>query len=676
MENHNELTLPTLLKLISKKKVAFIFFVIISLLLGYLLSSILPKKYEANALIQIEQDKANPLQSVISSSIPSVVGLGLSGSGVETEIELLKSRSILLDVINKHRLDVDASLPKEIVVQKFNLPHGEYKLDLISGKEYQLRNSDQITLEGGLGETLVNNYGDVLISGDGLVNKYVGSSWGIVRLDENEAVERFEDELRVSERGKQTGLIQLSFNATSPLLAKTIVDDLANVFLRLNIEGKSKEAELALAFVEKQLPRIKSELELAELELNEFRKKNNTIDITLETQSKLGQMVELEKGITQLSLKKEQLLTKFSSDHPKLTGVNAQIEELKVKQKDIEQSVGELPQAQQHILELTRNVEVNNQVYLQMLNTQQQFKLAKASTVGNVRVVDYALLPTEPSSPKKYLIIAAFLFLGLVIFVLYVLFEFYFDKGVKSAVQLERELDLSVIGSLPAVNKKDGDTDLLYNEAIKSLRTSIEFMSNDIADQSSLIVITSAEPNVGKSYVSTSLALSLSELDKKTLLIDGDLRRGKLYKYFDFENRNGLTDYLLSSEDAKSFIKSINEKLFVINCGNSYNSPSELLSSKKFSDLITSLKVAYDYIIIDSPPVLAVTDPELIARFADHILLIGEYGRTTIGQYKATKKKLISTGAQGCSIVLNKVDLKESMADDEFGQYQYSYVNE
>lgn len=236
--------------------------------------------------------------------------------------------------------------------------------------------------------------------------------------------------LSVSERGKQTGILQLSMTGENRTKIKEILDDISQNYFLQNVERNSAEAEKSLVFLKKHLPEIKSQLNNAEDKLNHYRQLNESVDLNLEAKSALEVMVNVESQLNELTFKESDISQRFTKEHPAYIALLDKRKTLLSEKARLNKRVEKLPKTQQEILRLTRNVEVNQQIYVELLNKVQELSIVKASTVGNVRILDSAQSYSQAVKPKKALIVVLATLLGSMLSVAIALLRAAFHKGV------------------------------------------------------------------------------------------------------------------------------------------------------------------------------------------------------------------------------------------------------
>ena len=685
--------------------------------------------YQATAMIQVEDGGA---------SVPGfddMAGMFESTSAAVTEIELLKSRSIIGEAVDTLKLDIIAE-PKlfpfvgsraystftpmsdgdlaepsfgaksyawggeSINVFRFDVPrfaiNKEFTLVAQANNSLMLLNADgEQILSGKVGEELTNGKFNLTIR---TLNARPGTEFTITRKDRLNTILDLQVAIGASEKGKDSGIINLSLQSTKPSYAEKVLDKVAAIYVRRNVERNSAEAQKSLEFLEVQLPEIKKQLEYAEQRFNDYQIKRQSINITLETQGVLEQVVKLETKLQELNLKRLELGRKFKKDHPAYQGILEQIDAVESQKQELVGEVGNLPETQQELLRLKRDVEVSNQIYTLLLSKTQELDIVRAGTVGNVRIIDYAEVNTsKPVKPKKALIVVMATMLGGMLAVAIVLIQKAMHKGVEDPAEIEA-LGLPVYASVPHSDYQDKLSGFaerarknkvnkpksilaLYNpadlaiEALRSLRTSLHFAMME--SKNNIIAITGPSPSVGKSFISVNLASVLAESGKKVLIIDADMRKGYLQTQFGLKWDDGLSDYLSGRLNLDQVTKPTKvEGLSVITRGQIPPNPSELLMHSNFSKLVEEVSAAYDMIIIDTPPILAVTDPAIVSAHTGTTLLVTRFGQNHVREIELTRNRFEQNGIDVKGVVFNGVVKKASNAYGYYGYYNYEYKSD
>lgn len=675
--------------------------------------------YAVDALIQVEDSKGAGTAALLGD-LSSMVD---QKSPAQAEIEILRSRLVLGQVIQQLHLDFSISstddtifhrllnqdsfqteyLPQAVTfynneqsfqVRKFDVP-AEYlnKPLLLSFEDKQFtltdQKTDEVVFKGTLNQvnqsrSSVGTWNIGIFSRDPL-----SSSYNVQKMSLPAAVDTVLQNYSVAEKGKLTGVLGLNYQGADKEHITKVLNSILVAYSKQNIERRSAETAQTLKFLDEQLPELKQQLDVAEREFNKFREQYNTVDVTKESELYLTQSISLETQKIELEQKQAELSEKYTAEHPAMQQIDAQLAAINSKIKELNATLKQLPDLQRRYLQLYREVEVKQQLYTTLLNSYQQLRIAKAGEIGNVRIVDTAVLPIEPIKPKKLLVLLLSIFVGGFMGVLIALMRNMLRTGIKDSGQIETELDLPVYATVPRspvqesriniIKKKKHipilavkNSDDIAIESLRSMRTAIHFALNNA--RNNIIMISGPAPELGKSFVSTNLAVILAQSNKRVLLIDADLRRGYLHKYFHQDNQAGLAEYLNGQHTLENILKTTEvENLSVITRGKSPANPSELLSTERFKNLLEQLSTQFDHIIVDTPPILAVTDGIIISQYAGVNLVIARYGKTQIKELELVVNRFEQASVKVTGIILNDI---QRTAGSSYGyNYAYAYKN-
>lgn len=365
-----------------------------------------------------------------------------------------------------------------------------------------------------------------------------------------------------------------------------------------------------------------------------------------------------------------------------ISQLNAQIKALEQEGKELDGRVVSMPDIQRQYLQLYRDVQVNTVIYTTLLNSYEQLKVLKAGKTATVRILDQAEKSSQPIKPKKALVLLLALVLGGLVSLVLIVLKNILYSGIKESEQIESGTGVSVVATIPrsAVQRKmfngkskkvsliaKDDVDDMAIESLKSLRTTIHFAAMKASNN--IILITGPSPAIGKSFISANFAAVCAQMGKSVVLVDADMRRGHLNKYFNLDKTKGLAEYLkndqLSLKDV-CFPTSV-DGLSVIPKGTAPVNPAELLLTERFNHLMGDLSAKYDYVIIDSPPILAATDAAIIGRTAGMTFMVVRYAQTHMRELEWSLSRLSQAGVSVEGIVFN--DVQSAIG---YG-YQYAY---
>ncbi len=663
--------------------------------------------YKADALLQIEEKSKGGIGSLVGGDMGELFS---QESSATTEIEIIKSRMILGDTVDKFNLTTVAEpkyLPvigkglariagkvNQIEISRYTVPEyaQEMKHTLVvldaEKKTYQLvRGDEQVVLQGAAGELAKKDGYELFVTE---LRSHNEQEFSLSQQSRLEAIEWLKKNLAISERGKQTGILMLSFEGENRNQISEILNHISQTYFLQNVERNSAEAEKSLTFLKGHLPDIKNSLTTAEDTLNRFRQDNESIDLGLEAKSTLDVMVKLEAQLNELTFKESEISQRFTKDHPAYRSLLDKRETLLKERERLNQQVQKLPKTQREVLRMTRDVEVNQQIYIQLLNKVQELSIIKAGTVGNVRILDEAQSYAKPVKPKKPLIVVLATLLGGMLSVALVLVKAALHRGVENPDEIE-QIGLSVYASVPKSNlqlelanklaRKKRNTDLtllaesnpadLSIEALRGLRTSLHFAMMEA--KNNVLMISGPAPGIGKSFVSTNFAAVAAKTGQKVLLIDADMRKGYLQQCFGLNWENGLSDLLSGKVTRDVAVQSAKvENLDIITRGQVPPNPSELLMHPRFKELVDWASEHYDLVIIDTPPVLAVTDPSIVGAIAGTTLMVARFGQNTVKEIDVARSRFEQSGIEVKGVILNAIEKKASSSYG-YGYYNYSY---
>jgi tyrosine-protein kinase Etk/Wzc len=491
---------------------------------------------------------------------------------------------------------------------------------------------------------------------------------------------------RSSYRG--TGILEIVLTGTDKEKITKIINSVSNLYLRQNVDRMSEEAERSLAFLQQQTPIIKDKMSLAEIKLNNYRTSKTSVDLTLETQSMLQQLVEVERRISEIEIKRAEILKKYTNKHPIALALADQEAGLKIQLDAVAKRAQKLPETQQEILRLSRDVEVSSTIYMQLLNKAQELKVAKAGTIGNVRIIDTAMASNTAIKPKKSMIVLLSLFLGLFLGSAIAFVRRAMSKGVEDPDSIEKNVGIPVYANIPLSIKqvlldKDLAEDRIKHsilcmhepkdqaiEGLRSLRTNLHFAL--LEAKNNIVMITGPAPGVGKSFVSTNFAHVVAQSNQKVLLIDADMRKGHIHKEYDMKREPGLSELIAGEVDKATAIRQTGfENVSILTTGSIPPNPSELLMHENFERYLNEFDEEYDLVLIDTPPLLAVTDAAVIGRLCGTTFVLLRYGVHSMAEIQAVTKRLRQNSIEPRGFVFNALQPRKGYG--KYGQYNYEY---
>lgn len=679
---------------------------VVALGLGAAYLFVTPPEYRASVLIQVE----NQTRSIAGFADTVAV----DETRADAEIEILRSRPLLGAVVDELGLDVAAhprTMPivgepiarqhvsggvaeppfgppryawggERIRVDRLDAPPGLLGQELVltagEGGHYKLADAGGAPiLEGEVGTPATGRGVELLVSE--LVAR-PGTELVVKKRPRADVVDQLGRTLLVEEKGRGTGIVSMTLDGTDPARAAAVLDAIAAWYVKQNVERTSAEAAKALAFVESQLPILKKNVSDAEASLNTFQRHRGIVNLGTETQTLLARSAELEREIAAAELSRSELDQRYGARHPDVAAIAARAEGLRAQQAAIAARLRTLPDAELESARLTRNVDVATSIYLLLLNKAQELRILKSGTIGNVRVLENATVPTHPDRPRRGQILGLALLLGLCGGAALGFTRRQLAEGADDPEDVEAGTGLAVLATIPhssAQRRLSGgargarlaplsvaDPDDVAVEDLRALRTTVQFALQGA--RNNVVSVGGIAPRVGKSFVSVNLAHLLAGAGRRVLVVDGDLRRGVMNRYFGAERQPGLAEVVGGTVPLAEAIRVTDTaRLDFLPTGALPPNPAELLASRAFGDLLLEASRRYDVVIVDTPPILSVTDGALVGRHAGVNLLVLRAGLHPVREVAFAMKRLARSGAAYYGAVLN--DLHASRG--RYGRY-------
>lgn len=662
--------------------------------------------YQANALIQVEQKQGNAILNSLTQMLPDAQPQSAP------EIALLQSRMILgktvtdLDlqtvVKQKYFPIIGRGLARalgesngKISITRLYLPGSDDAdapkviLTVIDNEKYEIT-GDDFTVHGKVGELLEDKNISILVNE---IKAEPGTKFNVIYRSRLKAINDLQEVLSVSDQGKDTGMLTLMLSGDDPALISNILNSISQNYLAQNVARQAAQDAKSLEFLNQQLPKVRSDLDIAENKLNAYRQMKDSVDLSMEARSVLSQIVNVDNQLNELTFREAEISQLYKKEHPTYKALIEKRQILQEEKNKLNKKVSDMPTTQQEVLRLSRDVESGRAVYMQLLNRQQELSIAKSSAIGNVRIIDNAVTEPKPIKPKKLMIVAIGVFLGLLVSVGLVLLNVFLRRGIESPEQLE-DMGVNVYASVPVSEwltknvgknkRRKNESDALLAienpadlavEAIRSLRTSLHFAMMEA--KNNVLMISGASPNAGKTFISTNLAAIIASTGKKILFIDADLRKGYVHKMLGFSESAGLSNILSGQKKIEDVVTTVKNAGFdYISRGNIPPNPAELLTHPRFENLLTWATNNYELVIIDTPPILAVTDAAIIGKYAGTTLLVARFESNTVKEILVSIKRFEQSGIAIKGCILNGVVRKaSSYYSYGYNHYDYSYTD-
>ena len=679
-------------------------------LVGGLYACVARPVYEASMLIHVEEPSAKEANNILGE----MATLFEVKTTTPSEMELLRSRLVITRAIDDLHLLIDvrphampfigkwladhsrqtplgkllgvrddlrASSP--VVVTRLDLPMAmegaDFELTVGPNNSYRLiQRAYRIDAAGRVGDRLSIEAEPGSVSFTvGRIDAAPGARFIVRRRPSLAMVEEVQKSMTITEQGKQSGIISISLRGDDPHSVHDLLQQIGQQYIAQNLARKLEESQKSLAFLDRQLPDLKLKLERAEVRYSQFRNQNGTVDLGEEEKIALQQVASAKARRLLLQQRRIELLPHFTPNHPSVTAIDQQIREINTDISGVTGHIRSMPLLEQEVQRLNREVKVNTDLYTALSNTAQQLRLITIGKVGNVRLVDVPMMPDAPIGPNRIRITLLAALAGLLGSVLVVLVRKGFYGGIDDPEQIENLLQIPVFATIPHsyrqedlqryVPGKNGKLCLLAHvaaddvavESMRTFRTALQFSMSSA--RNNIVMFTGPMPGAGKTFLCVNMAVVVAMTGKRVLLIDSDFRNGLLHAYFDVKAAGGLSDYLQGSHTLAQVInRSVVPHLDFIATGSLPRHPAELLLNSRLGSLMVALTQAYDLVLIDAAPALAVADCLVVGSHAGSIYLVARAGVTTGAELQESAKRLQQAGLRACGVLFNDRKLRRS----------------
>jgi tyrosine-protein kinase Etk/Wzc len=699
--------------------------------------------YSADVLVRVDPPEPNALGLALQTQ----EALPPPAPSPSTEMGVMRSRTVLDPVIDRYRFDVSIK-PRRIpiigdVADKFstpgepngawlglksfawggevvkvgylNVPQNleEEKLDLIAlgdGAYELLGPSGEFLIKGAVGKPAEGNGISVLVN---QLAARPGTHFEVIRWNSVDATKRFMDVVKITDKVKDSGLIQIEYADKSPSKAAEVANALGQQYLAAAIAGRQLNDTQTLNFIKGELPRLLADLRKSEEALKSFRAKSNSMQPTTEAQSYLQGGLDLDRQIASLELQRTQLLDKYAPGSRWIQSVDTQLAQLKKTKSEFDGRFQGMPASERESVDLIRAQKVAETVYMGMVQKAEQLTVRRASTTGGAHILDTAVRPHRPVKPDPLIVLPGGFVLGLVAGVFIVFMRRHVLVGVTDPRYVERRLSVPVVGEvlfshqqslldrgLPAAARKplpgaagrgalptqrgaeggeaatgekidpsfgtSGNKILAerfpHDASVEALREVRTAMARDLAHtRNNIVMVTGPTTSAGKSFVAANLATLHAEAGARVALIDGDMRRGHLAAFFSQSNRGGLSEVLAERIPLRDALRQVGiDGVTFMSCGARPENPAALLTRPRFREVLQRLSNHFDMVIVDTPPFLAVTDASIIANETGASLLVLRSGMQTEEEIADTIKKIERAGGRVAGAVFNGIPLRRS----------------
>ncbi len=498
-----------------------------------------------------------------------------------------------------------------------------------------------------------------------------GTEFVVRKLRRDDVIDELQKSLTVTEQGKDSGLVELALKGTDPRKVASTVEALAASYVRQSVQETSAEAANALRVLEEQTPTLKAKVEAAEAALDRFHRRNGTVNLSVDGQRLMLRLGDVEHAISQAQAAETERARRHTVQYPEAADPAKDLPRLEAERAALGAQLDALPALELEYARLVRQVGATTERYTHVANRAEDLRTVKSSWGGNARLVEHAVEQRRPVSPKKGLAVALAIVVGLAGGVVTAFLRSAVDTAIRDPDEIEARTGVPVFATIPRsaaqqrIARRGGRRKRLRAlsivdpgdaavEDLRALRSGVQFALKRASNN--VVVVSSPAPSAGKSFVSVNLAHLLAAVEGRVLLVDGDLRRGVLHRYFGLAEKPGVTDVLLGEATLEAAVSRTEDgNLDVLPMGKRVANPGELVASAAFRQLLEDARGRYKTVIVDTTPILAVTDSAVVARDAGVTLLVVRAGEQNVHDVSLAVKRLVQNGATVRGAVLNDV---------------------
>lgn len=674
-----ELDIGKIFRFILMQSKLIIFVMAVVFALSYLNYSFSTKKYLIQSLLQYESfnqnifDPSNSLQVAPNSIRSDVSNLAV----------LYKSRTNLLKVIRDLKLnikfpDLDTNEKIDIII----VSDKENKFDNYSLK-FSFSDNSYSLLDHDLNEIQKSEYGrQIYFEGLKII---INSSI----LKENRPIEiiynhpeslynqlKFMIDVNTdSSRNSfftNEGLINISYVSSNIDRGKEIINYANNIFLNQRIYDETEKSRKAINFIDKNIESIEGVVDSNKIKLKEFREKNKSLDVSLEIEGIIQKIQSLDETLNSIEIEINKAQELYTLNNPIYLNLLNKKKLIERQKQDVFAEIEMMPKEQQEYIDLYNELEISQALFEELESRRLGFSILEASTIGDIRVIDEAYVASL-TSPK---IISVFLltFVSLIVSCLLAIFRGYYFLPISNPAEIfDNKINIPVIGVIPEIeNINNATNDIRLNTSIESLIVNINSIQNNQSDKK-LITITSSSPYNGKSTISMKLAEGFSKIGKKVLLVDNDLKRGKIGRNYNFKSISEKSFNEINQSTIDKY--KVFDNFYLIPRVKGLNNTFQFLYNYSYKDKIKFFRDYFDYIIFDTGPILSVADSSILVEQSDFNLLIVRHGVNKINEIKQALDSFKQINRNVDGIVYNSYAKPKSYYGyyGIYGNYSYQY---
>lgn len=487
--------------------------------------------------------------------------------------------------------------------------------------------------------------------------------------------------------GSKTNLVTVTYRSINPDFAAEIANALVKAYIEEGLESQLNRSQQTTQWLSQRIDELRKTLDIAQVNLQSFLVQENLLDTTKNQQITTAELQSLNSEFISARSNFNELTKRYGSRHPKITEARAELIAAKNRLDRTSKTIASTREKQVELERLEQEVKSNRDLYEAFLNKFKEADLSNSgSQVASARIIDKALAPNGPVYPQKQKIIVTYTLTGLLLGLALVFLREQLDSRFKNGRMVEDKLGLPLFGilqSMPNIKTIERyyleNTRSVFAESINHIRTGV--MYSNVDNPPKVLLVTSSLQSEGKTTLASNLALSYAQLGS-TLLIDADLRRPRIKHIVDNNHSSkGLVELVAGVTNFDESIQhdATQKNLSILYSGTTPPNPLELIASERFEILLTELRSKFDYIIIDTAPVLPASDAVVLGRLCDSLLMVIQSEKTTHHMARDAIKRLNASNVHVDGLVLTQANLKKGSPYQYGGYYgygAYSYVED
>lgn len=660
----------------SKLILSIVFVVFILAFLNYSFST---KKYQIQSLLQYEAFD----QNIFDPSKALQMASSNTASDISNLTELYESRTNYLKVIKDLNLNVDIKGlddDEKIDIKINSKKENNLKIQKI---KFAFSESTYTLLNENLEEIQTSNYGDKIFFND-LEIVIKSSSLKEYRpidihfRNPESMYKSFKSKMNVEANStrnsffRNEGLITISYVSDDTELGKKILNYANDIFLNQRIYDETEKSRKAIEFIDENIESIEKSVEANKNKLKVFREKNKSIDVSLEIEAIINKIQSLEEALSTIDIelaKAEEIYTANNPAYLNLLNEKMLIE----KQKEgVLSEIEMMPKEQQEYIDLYNELEVSQALFEELESRRLGFSILEASTIGDIRVVDPAYVESLVSPRIITVMLLTFIALLLACFIAIV--RGYNFLPISNPAELfDNNIHLPIIGVIPQIDNFElANEDVRLNTSIESLIVNINSIQNNELEKN-IITITSPSPFNGKSTISMKLAEGFAKIGKKVLLVDNDLKRGKIARNYNIKSISEKTFNSINEETLSNYL--VYDNFYIIPRVKGLGNTFQFLYSYHYKEKIKFFKDQFDFIIFDTGPILSVADSSILIEQSDFNILVTRHGINRMNEIKQSIDNFKQINKDIDGIVYNAYAKPKSYYGyyGIYGNYSYQY---